>query len=45
MIFAGSIIVYLASIKNGFEPHAVELVVDKIFWEPHMNTDYNIAEI
>ena len=31
--------------KEGFEQYCVEPVVDKGFWEPHLNTDYDSEEI
>ena len=45
IVFSGYITVCFTTIRDGFEQHAEAPVVDKGFWEPHLDTDYDSEEI
>ena len=45
IVFSGYITVCFTPTMDGFEQHAVEPVVDKRFWEPHLDTDYNSEKV
>ena len=45
IVFSGYIIVCFTPTKDRFELHAEEPVVDRGFWEPHLDTDYDSEEL
>ena len=45
IVFSGYITICFTSTKEGFEQHAEEPKVDKGFWEPHLDTDYDREEM
>ena len=45
IVFSGYITVCFTPTEGGFEKHAEEPVVDKGFWEPHLDTDYDSEDI
>ena len=45
IVFSRYITVCFTPTKDGFEQHAEAPVVDKGFWEPHLDTDYDSEEI
>ena len=45
IVVSGYITVCFTPTKDGFEQHAEEPVVDKGFWEPHLDTDYDSEEV
>ena len=44
-VFSGCITVCSTPTKDGFEQFSCKPVVDKGFWEPHLNTDYDGEEV
>ena len=44
-VFSGYITVCFTPTKDGFEEYYDEPAVDKGFWEPHLDTDYDSEEI
>ena len=44
-VFSGYITVCFTPTKDGFEKYYNEPAVDKGFWEPHLDTDYDSEEI
>ena len=44
-VFSGYITVCFTPTKDGFQQYCVEPVVDKGFWEPHLDTDYDSEEV
>ena len=45
IFFSRYITVCFTPTKDRFEQHAEAPVVDKGFWEPHLDTDYDSEEI
>ena len=44
-VFSGDITICFTPTKDGFEEYYDEPAVDKGFWEPHLDTDYDSEEI
>ena len=44
-VFSGYITVCFTPTNDGFKEYYDELAVDKGFWEPHLDTNYDSEEI